>query len=262
MSNTTPSNARNYPTVDYDTHARNCAPDDFWGQVKRTVHGKPVSDEQIELIVAEIKRRLALTPEDVVLDLACGNGALSHRLVDSCAGLAGVDISEYLIGVAKQHFEAAPRVTFAAAGVADFLQDEPAPQRFTKVLCYGSFMYFSDADARATLQLVGERFANVQSIYIGNLPDRDRVSAFYSSREPKPGELDDPQAQIGIWRSRDEFAAMAADAGWETTFSSMPEGFYSRHYRYDALLRRRGDRADCAGVTAERPASNSLARFP
>lgn len=238
MSNVTASSDRSYPTVDYDAHARTCAPDAFWAQVKRTVHGKPVSEEQIEWIVSEIKRQLALCAQDCVLDLACGNGALSHRLVDTCASLVGVDISEYLIEVANRYFAEPPRITFAAEGAAQYLATVVDPQRFTKVLCYGSFAYFSEGDAHSTLHALSERFPNVQSIFIGNLPDRDRASAFFAARTPEPGELDDPRAQIGIWRTRDAFAAMAAAAGWATQFSTMPNEFFSVHYRYDALLRR------------------------
>lgn len=228
-----------YPTVDYDTHARTCDPDAFWAQVKRTVHGKPVSEEQIGLIVEQIKAQLALTSSDVLLDLACGNGALSERLTASCAAMFGVDISDYLIEVARAHFGDPPRVDFAAQGVVQYLEGEADPSRFTKVLCYGSFMYFSDDDARATLALVNERFVNARTFFIGNLPDRERFGAFYSQRDPEPGELDDPKALIGIWRSRETFAAMAEDRGWSVTFTSMPNGFYSTHYRYDAVLRRR-----------------------
>lgn len=238
MSNAAASSERGYPTVDYDAHARTCAPDAFWAQVKRTVHGRPVSEEQIEWIVGEIKRQLTLAPEDVVLDLACGNGALSHRLVDTCKALVGVDISEYLIEVANTHFAEAPRVTFTAAGAAQYLAAVPDPQRFTKVLCYGSFAYFSEDDAHTALRALYERFANVRSVFIGNLPDRDRAAAFYAAREPEPGELDDPRAQIGIWRTREAFAKMAADAGWHAQFSTMPGGFFSVHYRYDVLLHR------------------------
>lgn len=238
MSNATASSDRSYPTVDYDAHARTCAPDAFWAQVKRTVHGKPVSDEQIEWIVGEIKCQLALAPEDVVLDLACGNGALSHRLLDRCAGLVGVDLSEYLIEVANHHFAAPPAVTFAADGAAQFVTAVAEPQRFTKVLCYGSFAYFSEDDAKVTLLALNERFVNVHSVFIGNLPDRDRASAFYATRDPEPGELDDPRAQIGIWRTREAFADMAAACGWDAQFSTMPHAFFSVHYRYDVLLRR------------------------
>jgi len=237
---------REYPTVDYDAHARTCAPDAFWAQVKRTVHGKPVPDEQIDLIVEEIKRQLALVPTDVVLDLACGNGALSHRLVDGCSALVGVDISPYLIDIANRHFAQASRVSFVADGAAQYLRAASAPERFTKVLCYGSFAYFSDEDARATLALLNTRFVNVESVFIGNLPDRARAAAFYAPREPLPGELDDHQAQIGLWRTREAFAAMADEAGWDASFSTMPGAFFSVHYRYDVLLRRRSGTASGA----------------
>ena len=80
-------------------------------------------------------------------DLACGNGALSHRLVEGCAALVGVDLSPYLIQIANQHFAQAPRVSFFADGAAQYLRAEATPERFTKVLCYGSFAYFSDEDA-------------------------------------------------------------------------------------------------------------------
>lgn len=240
MSKAPVSSDRSYPTVDYDAHARTCAPDAFWAQVKRTVHGRPVSEEQIEWIVGEIKRQLELEPKDVVLDLACGNGALSHRLLDTCASLVGVDISEYLIDVANRHFAEPPRVRFEAQGAAQYVAAVPDPERFTKVLCYGSFAYFSEADARATLQALNERFPNVRLIFIGNLPDRDRAAAFYASRDPEPGELDDPRAQIGIWRTREAFGELAATFGWDARFSTMPGGFFSVHYRYDVLLRRGG----------------------
>jgi hypothetical protein len=47
--------------------------------VRRTVGGKPVDEEQIGLIVGAIRQALACRPADVVLDLACGDGALSER---------------------------------------------------------------------------------------------------------------------------------------------------------------------------------------
>lgn len=227
-----------YPTVDYDQHARTCSPDDFWGQVKRTLYGKAVSDTHIEMIVDAIKRNLKLQPHDIVLDLACGNGALSQRLFDSCADLVGIDLSEYLIEVANRHFAAPPRFAFIAQGAAEYLRAEPQPERFTKVLCYGSFAYFSQGDAQAVLQLLAERFSNIESFFIGNLPDLDRTAEFYKQREPAPRELTDPHSQIGIWRSRSEFTSMAADAGWKVEFSAMPPEFYSVHYRYDVVLRR------------------------
>lgn len=239
MTRTTAAAPADYPTVDYDQHARTCAPDDFWAQVKRTRNGTPVPDAHIDMIVEAIRRGLALGPDDVVLDLACGNGALSQRLFESCAGLVGVDLSAYLIEVANRHFARQPDYSFVERGVAEYLEEEPQPERFTKVVCYGSFAYFAHADALAALHFLNRRFTRVDAIFIGNLPDLERKDAFYGARTPDPRELVDPRSQIGIWRTRAEFKAMAASAGWDVAFLEMPPEFYSAHYRYDALLRRR-----------------------
>lgn len=227
-----------YQKFDHDEYARTRAPDDFWGQIRRTVQGKPVSDDQIKMIVAAIQSGLGMKPDDVLLDLACGNGALSHLLFGSCAGYLGVDLSEYLISVAKKNFEALPRYGFVAQGAAEYVRSEPRPERFTKALCYGSFSYFPAVDAAEVLHALFEKFINIETVFIGNLPDKDRAADFYKSKPPAADELLDSSSQIGIWRTRGEFAQLASDAGWKVRFLSMPAGFYASHYRYDGLLSR------------------------
>src|SRR5690242_18345517 len=128
-----------YPKLDYDAWARLVPADDLWGQVRRTVRGKPLPDEQIRMIVDTIVARLALEPADTLLDLACGNGALAQLLFPSCGHYLGSDLSEYLISVAKSRFESAPRRRFLQAAAAEHVGTEAEPQRFTKALCYGSF---------------------------------------------------------------------------------------------------------------------------
>lgn len=229
---------KDYPTLDYDQYARSRPGNDFWGQIKRTVNGKPVTDEQIQLIVRTIKTNLDLHTDDVLLDLACGNGALSTRLFDSCQEFVGVDLSGYLISVAKQHHEVAPCYTFLEQSAENYVLAEPRPQRFSKVLCYGSFAYFSTEAAQTVLQLLFQRFSHVGSVYIGNLPDRDRLDLFYKENRPSEEELSDHAARIGIWRSKDAFAALASAAGWSTQFVAADPQFYPAHYRYDVILSR------------------------
>lgn len=232
-----PDDNNTYQKFDYDEYARTRAPDDFWGQVKRTVHGVPVSDEQIKMIVDTIRSALDLKPNDTLLDIACGNGALSRLLFDSCSGYLGVDLSEHLISVAKANFEALPNYQFMQQGAAEYVRAEGRPERFSKVLCYGSFPYFPAADAAEVLRTLFEKFTNVQSVFIGNLPDKDRAAEFYK-KPPDVEELADSCSQIGIWRTRSEFELLAGDAGWKVRFSTMPAEFYASYYRYDALLSR------------------------
>lgn len=102
----------------YKQYPSAMAPGDFWRQIKRTVNGEPVSDEQISMIVSAIRDALAFSPEDQLLDLACGNGALSQYFFDECENFLGVDVSEILIDVAKRYFEQ-PKRQFVLADVGD-----------------------------------------------------------------------------------------------------------------------------------------------
>ena len=225
-----------YPKHDYKEYPKTLDPDDLWGQVRRTVHGKPVAAEQIDMIVAAIRDGLALTKPDYLLDLACGNGALSRYFFEDCHALYGVDYSEYLIEVAKRNFERQPDYAFQYSDAASYVEGEPTPERFTKVLCYGSFSFFPAADARRVLAGLRQRFVNVQRVYLGNLPDRDRATNFYQPGKDFSAELDQNESQIGIWRSKAQLTELAAECGWATRFYDMPASFFASHYRYDAVL--------------------------
>lgn len=232
------SRARGYPLADHDAHARSVASDAYWEQIRRTVNGKPVSNAQIAMIVEAVTVRLCLHPTDVVLDLACGNGALSSHLFGRCAGLVGVDASEYLIEVATRDFARPPAYRFEFGDVASYALWEANPEVFTKVLIYGAFQYLSPTDARLLLATLNARFPAISKIFVGNIPDRRHVARFYRDRTPIEVELQDHEARIGVWYVPDELAAVAGAAGWNAGCSHMPEEFYGSAYRFDLLLER------------------------
>ena len=228
----------NFPKSDYKEYPKTLARDDLWGQVRRTVNGKPVSAEQISMIVDAIRNGLRLQSDDVVLDLACGNGALANQFFDKCAALHGVDSSEYLIEIANERFRVPGKTSFEVDDVAHYVNNAPDAVHFTKVLCYGSFSFFSETEANGVLDGVSRRFQNVRRIMIGNLPDASRAHLFYPKGKAFAGELKDRNAQIGIWRSESELRDFASAFGWTLTIVPMPSAFYAAHYRFDAILTR------------------------
>jgi SAM-dependent methyltransferase len=229
--------SRFYP-ANYDAHARSVAADAYWQQVRRTVNGTPVNEAQIGFIVNAITAGLSLTQHDVILDLACGNGALSSYLFDRCAGLRGIDISPYLIEVAQRVFARLPNYRFEVAEVMSFLRDGHDSSPFTKVLIYGAFQYFPRSDSSSVLRTLYEGFPLVTRAFIGNLPDRARADHIFGSAAPLAKELDDNEARLGVWYQPEEIAALARAAGWRASWSRMPTDFYLSSHRFDVTLDR------------------------
>lgn len=220
----------------YQEFPKTCAPDDFWGQVRRTVNGKPVGEEQIAMIVEAVCNGLELELSDLLIDLCCGNGALSTRIFARCAGGTGVDFSAVLIDVARHNFHQPGREVYLLEDVDRFVAQCGAPDRFTRALCYGSFQYLPGATAHSVLRGLRTRFTGLQRVFLGNLPDRERIGRFFGDVPVPDGVADDPGSPVGIWRSQAQFARLAQVTGWQVHFRQMPSDYYAAHYRYDAVL--------------------------
>lgn len=228
---------------DYEEYPKTLAPDDFWGQVRRTINGERPPEDQIQMIVAAIREGLALEPGDQVVDLACGNGALTDRYAAGCASVRGVDLSRYLISVAKANFEHPPHASFMVGDAGDYVRTEPEPARFTKAVCYGSFQLFSVETAALVLETLRRRFTGLRRVYLGNCPDRKRANVFYPEGKDYRADLDDPTSPIGIWRSQEQMRELAERTGWHARFHQMPSAFHWGHYRYDVILHPAGQGA-------------------
>jgi cyclopropane fatty-acyl-phospholipid synthase-like methyltransferase len=220
------------PWIDYDQHARTRPKCDLWGQVRRTIHGVPVGPEQIDMIVTAIRDQLDLQPTDTLIDLGCGNGALTSRLFSYVAASHGVDLSNYMVEIAQHRFSTSLH-NFQADDAVGFTETERAPERFTKALCYGTVSYLDDDQVRKLLRNLFARFPRVSRILLGNLPDPERAADFYTDI-PLP-DLLQPRSALGVWRSAQTLAALAGP-GWDLVTTNMPDRFFAAHYRYDAIL--------------------------
>ncbi|MCK0109018.1 class I SAM-dependent methyltransferase [Flavobacteriaceae bacterium S0825] len=214
---------------------KSCDPNDFFGQVKRTVNGKPVGKEQINIIIDSICKGLDLNKQDVLFDLGCGNGALSVLIFHKIKAYFGIDFSEYLIEIAKKNFEKG-NYTFQCAEANEFLSKEALNKKYTKGLCYGVFSYFEKESAERILRNIHDKYENINKFYIGNIPDRERASNFFYKDIEYANLLDDNQSSLGIWWSQKDFENLANKTGWKVEFLNMQDDFYSAHYRFDVVL--------------------------
>ena len=219
-------------------YPKTCDPDDFFGQVKRTVNGKPISEKEINMITQAVINGLDLHENDTLFDLGCGNGALSTLLFSHIQSYHGVDFSEYLINIAKQNFEK-NNFTFEHGEANEYLNNVKVDKSYTKGLCYGVFSYFEMEIAENILKNIYSKFPSLSKLYIGNLPDKNRAANFYYDHIDFSKLLDDNQSSIGVWRNKDELMDLFSKTGWNVVFHNMPKEFYSSHYRFDAILTRK-----------------------
>jgi cyclopropane fatty-acyl-phospholipid synthase-like methyltransferase len=114
-------------------------PDDLWGQTG-AAHRSAPGEDSAETLVETLVDQLQLKPEEILLDLGCGNGALTNLMFDRCAGGLGIDYTEALIETAKARFETDPR-RYNNQDILSGVAEVEAPQRFTKAMSYGAFRY-------------------------------------------------------------------------------------------------------------------------
>lgn len=81
-----------------------------------------------------------IAPDETVLDIGCGGGALSIMAVPQAKSVLGVDISQPLIALAKQRAETMEAVTFKCEDAATITLDEERDV----VLSRFGVMFFSD----------------------------------------------------------------------------------------------------------------------
>lgn len=226
--------------IDYEITARAFDPNDFQSQVLRTPKGRPVQQAQVDMIIATVVKRLNITSEDIVLDLCCGNGAITDPILAQCQGGVGVDRSDYLIGIAKINFERKADKLYYLSDAVAYLKMTQDTARITKVMCYGAFQYLDEVKAAESLLVIRNRFPNVVRVFIGNLPDLARAEIFYREHfQTLPWALHDLKrndTHFGIWRTKDEFTQLAAACGWPVEISRMPSNYYGASFRYDATL--------------------------
>lgn len=79
----------------------------------------------------EVLSLLTLDETTTVLDLGCGNGALTKKLSATGARAIGLDDSEELLQIAREHY---PELTFIQANAVDFTLAEPVDAVFSNAV--------------------------------------------------------------------------------------------------------------------------------
>jgi 2-polyprenyl-3-methyl-5-hydroxy-6-metoxy-1,4-benzoquinol methylase len=205
-----------------------------WQQISRTVNGVAVDSEQIRLMVESVIKGLELCESDVLLDIGCGNGALSWILAANCKFVTGIDPNYEFLKVASSYSESEHRLEFESGSLPLGLVASQRDLIYNKALIYGVFAYVHSP--KVALEELRKKYSKLGRVYVGQIPDASRKS-FFTKGTFTADRLSRFEDSIGSWFEPSEFVQMAKEAGWEASLVQMPKSFYSAHYRFDAILR-------------------------
>jgi len=148
-----------------------------------------------------------------VLDLACGCGAVTARILDAVpsAHVVGIDRDPVLLRIAREIWTGDPRVTFEQADLRDGAwPDRHGVGRFDAVVTAASTHWFEPDDLSSLYRVIarslrpGGLFANLDWIPIAQAPElqrlcdacvRDRERRLTPEREGQPSPWSDWWAQ-------------------------------------------------------------------
>jgi len=219
-------------------HPKTVGKTEFWKQIKRTVNGKEVSEEDISMIVDQIIANLKFAPDDHLLDFGCGNGALASRLFSFIGKYTGVDFSEYLLEIAMEFFQPDDTVTYQLSDITSFLDGPFSTIQPNKVLIYGVMSYLTRTEVGNLFSKLAQK-NSIKRVFIGNLPDSKLAKSFFQARSISDFDLDDAKSQIGVWWDKAEIYDLAHKVGFAPAIIQMPEAFYGAQYRFDLVLEKK-----------------------
>jgi len=221
----------------YNTIPLQVKSDDYLRQVGKTVAGQTINTTQFELIVNSITNNLKLENDDLVLDLCCGNGLITHQLSEHCSRIDGVDFSKPLIDVAKS-VHSPDNCNYKHKSILE-LTEQDFPYKFTKVFMYEALQHFSATQFETILKILMKIMKPSGTVFLGSIPNKDQLWNFYNSFPRKVDYLKRKifnNEAIGHWWKSNSVLKVCEKLGMKCTVMNQNLDLYTAHYRFDAVI--------------------------
>lgn len=215
--------------------------DKHFFQVGATFHGKRITDEQHEEICSSILRELQITNKDVILDACCGNGIITAVLAKHSSLVIGVDFSDRLLSVAREHYKSA-NTTYVQL-------DLLCPQRavfenfptVTKVCFHSAVQHFTPDELQKILIFFKTlSCGNPLQVFLGAVPDRSRKFKFYKTPAQRLSYicrwLQRKSDFLGTWWKRSELTDLVESLNGRCRCFKQDDLQHTAHYRFDSVI--------------------------
>ena len=203
--------------------------------IGRTKFGKVIKDKDFQSEIDFIAERLELKTNDVLVDLCAGNGLVTNKLLEYVSRVVAIDYSKPLL---DNFVNRSLNITKICQNVKEFDFSE---LRYSKLVWYFSIQHFSYSEVTIILKRMLKGLSSGGKIYIGDIPDYDKIWEFYSKPEYKAfyfEKLLRSEEHIGTWFERDFFVHLLDFLGYNSKFEiiNKPENHFNSSSRFDLLI--------------------------
>jgi len=208
-------------------------------QVGHTENGQPITDDQFNAMVDRISNELDLQPDDVLLDLCCGNGAFTRILAGHVRTAVGIDFSPALIAVAQKSSQAS-NLTYLSGDAKNPPRETKVGDRFNKVLMNAALQHFSFSDFRSLLRDLVAQSTPDRMILLAFVPNSERRDEFEATLKPGMAlrlRRLFGRDLIGHWYSRETVTRLCAEMGLQAEFLPVDSSIDGSRYRINILIR-------------------------
>ncbi len=214
-------------------------PGEFAKQVKRTICGRPMGDEQITISAEVARSALNLDQSDVLLDLCCGNGLVTVRLAETCRFVYGVDYASDLIELARRHYAAA-NIRYIHCDAAELTVAQLDGVRPSKIAMIAGLQYFTVANLERLLATIARLTGGAAPMFFSDIPDVDHLYDFYDTPERRAWHAQQEKIgtePMGTWWSRTDLEQIFHSSGYTADFRDQEPHRYAAYYhRFDLLV--------------------------
>jgi len=221
----------------YNTIPLQVNSDDYLRQVGKTIAGKTIDNSQFDLIVNSIIKNLKINSDDIVLDLCCGNGLITQKILQYCDRIEGIDYSKPLIDIAKS-VHSPDYCNYLNKSILD-LHPDNFPFKFSKVYMYEALQHFSQKQFEDILQIIFKITKPQAIIFLGSIPNKEKIWDYYNTFSRKldyiKRKIINSEA-IGYWWNSNSVLEICNKFGMKCTVMNQNPELYTTHYRFDALI--------------------------
>lgn len=190
-------NKTHYWTKFWEDYGRAVADEDEQTQVLRTLNRKPISDKLWRVTLNILADQLKISKEDEMLELCCGNGLISRHFAENCHGVTSVDVSKDLLmqldNCAHDNVKT----------IAEDVRDVDFPESsFSKIIMYAGIQYLTIDESVALIKKSFRWLRPDGIIYLGDVPDSEKMWHFYDSPDSEHIYFDNLIAGtpiVGTW---------------------------------------------------------------